>query len=561
MKNIPIGELLKEKGYITEQQLNEALEYHKGHRDKRLGKVLIELGFVTERQILTAMCEKLNLRMLPVETYPIDVEAVRKIPRTLAEKYCVLAVTLANKRLTIVIDDPLNFYGIEDIRQVTGMSLDITVAERDKIEHAIDVYYSEIEAKQAASTVMTDDERALSNVSAEAIRELEDGNDETPVIRLLNSLLLHGYNIGASDVHIEPMEIETRVRLRIDGMLIHYMVLDRALHQPLVARTKILSNLDIAEKRSPQDGHFLARVQGMEMNLRVSVVPTIYGEKLVLRYLNSSTAVSNAKQFGMNKTNYEKFMRMLQNPNGVIYITGPTGSGKTTTLYFALEELVKRQVNIMTIEDPVERHLRGVNQMQVNPLAGLTFESGLRAMLRQDPDIIMVGETRDGETASISVRSAITGHLVLSTLHTNDAISSIVRLEDMGIEPYLVANSVVGLVAQRLVRQICPYCREEYTPTEQELLLLEASPNVLYRGKGCPACNNTGYKGRIAVHELVSVDRPIRHMIAAGDPVEDIYAYAREKQNLVTLAEEARELVLQGVTTVEEMIKLMYSAD
>lgn len=559
MKNIPIGEVLKEKGYITQQQLEKALDYHKQHRDIRLGQVLTQLGFVTERQILSAMCDKLNLRMLPLETYPINIEAVKKIPRVLAEKYSAIAVSEADNRLTIVVHDPLNFYGIEDIRQVTGMQLDVTVAEESAIEHAIDVCYSEIEAKQAAATMATEEEQTLSAVSAEAMRELEEGND-TPVIRLLNSLLLHGYNIGASDIHIEPMETQTRVRLRIDGMLLPYMTLNSALHQPLIARTKILSNLDIAEKRSPQDGHFIARVEGVEMNLRVSVVPTIYGEKIVLRYLNSAAAIQNAKQFGMNPTNYEKFMRMLQNPNGIIYLTGPTGSGKTTTLYFALEELVKRQVNITTIEDPVERHIRGVNQIQVNPLAGISFESGLRALLRQDPDILMVGETRDNQTAEISVRSAITGHLVLSTLHTNDALSSIIRLQDMGIEPYLLANAVVGLVAQRLVRKICPYCREEYTPTPHIQQLLGGEVSVLSRGKGCPACNHTGYKGRIAVHEIVEIDRTMRQMITTKTSIEQMDAYVREKQAFVSLTQEAKNLVLSGITTAEEMLKLMYSA-
>ena len=559
MKNIPIGEVLKEKGYITEEQLNSALDYQRSNRDsgKRLGRVLIDQGYVTERQMLSALCEKLNMHMLQLETYPIDINVVKRLPRQIASKYCAIAVSENNSRITVVINDPMNFYGIEDIRQIIGLPVDIALAETDAIEHTIDIYYSEIEAKQAA-TLAAGGENVLSEISADAVRELEEG-DETPVIRLMNSILLHGYNIGASDIHIEPMETETRVRIRIDGMLIHYMVLDKGLHQSIIARTKILSNLDIAEKRSPQDGHFKARVDGVEMNFRVSVIPSVYGEKIVLRYLNTSSEITNAKHFGMNERNYLKFIKMLQNPNGIIYLTGPTGSGKTTTLYFALEELVKRPVNISTIEDPVERHIRGVTQMQVNPLAGLTFDSGLRSLLRQDPDIIMVGETRDSETASISIRSAITGHLVLSTLHTNDAISSIVRLQDMGIEPYLVANSLVGLVAQRLVRKICPYCREEYVPDKQDMF--DKAPEVSYKGKGCPACNNTGYKGRIAVHEVVSIDREIRRMITSKQPVEDIYDYARNKQGFTSLVEEARELVQSGVTTVEELNKLTYYVD
>lgn len=560
MKNIRIGEVLKEKGYVTDEQINAAVEYQQAHRDsgKLLGAILTEMGFVTERQILTALGEKLNYQILSLETFPIDAEAVKRIPRTLASKYCAIAVAEKNRHLVVAINDPLNFYAIEDIRQMTGMTLEIALAETNSIRRAIDVYYSEIEARQAATAYSESMGGMLSSLDVTA--DADEG-DETPAIKLLNSLLLHGYNIGASDIHIEPMETETRVRMRVDGMLLHYLMLDRRLHQSIIARTKILSNLDIAERRSPQDGHFVARVEGVEMNLRVSMVPTVYGEKAVLRYLNSSTAIKNENQFGMNAQNYQKFLHMLQNPNGIVYITGPTGSGKTTTLYLALEELVKRQVNISTIEDPVERHIRGVNQLQVNTAAGLTFESGLRSLLRQDPDIIMVGETRDSETAAISVRSAITGHLVLSTLHTNDAISSIVRLEDMGVEPYLVANSLVGLVAQRLVRTICPYCKKAYTPNEEERLLFPTPPEVLYHGEGCPACNNTGYKGRVAVHEVVAVDRTIRRMISTHDPIEDIYAYARENQGFTNLVEEARGLVEQGLTTTEELLKLSYYVD
>lgn len=557
MKNIPIGEVLKEMNYITEEQLSVALAIQKGseRKGKRLGEVLVEQGFVSERQILTALCEKLNLHILPLETFPVDREAVEKIPRSLAVKYCALAVSQAGGRLTVVLNDPLNFYGIEDIRQASGMAVDVALAEKQKIEHAIDVFYSEIEAKRAAAAIVT--ETQLMNDAPE-----EDAGEDTPVVRLLNSLLLHGYNIGASDIHVEPMEKETRVRLRVDGMLVNYLFVDKGLHQSIVARVKILSGLDIAERRSPQDGHFLTRIEGQEMNLRVSSIPTVFGEKIVLRYLNTSAEITHANQFGMNEKNYQKFLKMIQNPNGIIYLTGPTGSGKTTTLYMALEELVKRQVNISTIEDPVERRITGINQMQVNPHAGLTFENGLRALLRQDPDIIMVGETRDNETATISVRSAITGHLVLSTLHTNDAISSIVRLEDMGLEPYLVANSVVGLVAQRLVRRICPHCKTEYVPTEQECQLFpDERPDKLWRGTGCPACNNTGYKGRIAVHEVVAIDKTIRRMISARSPVEDIYIYAREQQHFTNLVEEARGLVQSGITTSEELLRLTYYSE
>lgn len=562
MKNIPIGQLLREKNYITEDQLKEAIKYQEENAatNKRIGSILIEKGFVTEKRILTALCDQLNLHILPLESFPIDKEAVKKIPRELAVKYTAIAVAMTDNRLTVVTNDPLDFYGIEDIRQVTGMSIELALAERAKIEHAIHVFYSEIETKQVAEKMLVAENQALEAMSGADIQDLDD-SDAGPVIVMLNSLLLHGYNIGASDIHIEPMESEVRIRLRVDGMLINYLTLSRTMHLPLIARAKILSNLDIAEKRLPQDGHFKTRIEGITMNLRASFIPTVYGEKMVLRFLDSNITITHAGQFGMNETNYKRFRHMLSSPHGIVYITGPTGSGKTTTLYMALEEIVKRPVNISTIEDPVERQISGVNQMQVNNTAGLTFTRGLRALLRQDPDIIMVGETRDKETAAISVRSAITGHLVLSTLHTNDAISSIVRLEDMEIEPYLVANSLSGLVAQRLVRLICPHCKESYIPTEQEIRLLGDKLPLLYHGTGCPACNQTGYKGRIAIHEVVEIDRTIRKMITDKNPIDDIYQYAREKQNFTNLEEEAKDLVVQGLTTTEELLKITYAID
>ena len=558
MKNIPIGQVLKEKGYITEEQIEKALSYQKDNKGKRLGAVLIELGFVTESQMLTALCEKLGLEILPIETFPIDLEAVKKIPRQLAAKYCLLAVSVSGNRLKVVTNDPLNFYAIEDIRLITGMTIDVTLAEREQIEKAIEVNYSEIEAKQVANTANTIADATIVSLGREAQREAEAGDDQQPVIRLLNSLLIRGFNTNASDIHIEPFENETRVRMRIDGMLIDYLTLARTLHPSLIARTKIMSNLDIAEKRLPQDGHFKATIDGVDLNVRVSVIPTIYGEKAVLRYLTSSATIDHSDQFGMEYENYMKFIGMLNNPHGIIYITGPTGSGKTTTLYMALEHLCKKPVNISTIEDPVERNIANVNQMQVNAVAGLSFEQGLRALLRQDPDIIMVGETRDSETASISVRAAITGHLVLSTLHTNDAISSIVRLADMGVEPYMTANSLVGVMAQRLMRKVCPHCKKSYDPSDLEQKLLHNRATTLYKGEGCHACNYTGYKGRIAIHEVLPIDRTVKRMISEKQPIDNIYRYAQEELHFQTLVQSAEELVLQGITTTDELYKLTY---
>lgn len=552
MKNIPIGEVLKEYGYISEAQLQEALIAQKQDRSKRLGQHLIDLGFVSEKQVLTALSDKLNEPLLDLSTARVNVDAVAKIPQNLAEKYMMVAIAEDNGRLQVVTSDPLNFYAIEDIRLVTGMNLYVCLAEKADIEKTIDYYYAEIKAKTAAS--VANDNVNIFEFDESELFDAEE--DETPVVKLLNSLLTRGYNSNASDIHIEPFDDKTLVRMRIDGQIIDYVTLAKNLHTSLIVRIKIVSNLDIAEKRVPQDGHFVTKIDDIEMNLRVSVIPTVYGEKAVLRYLNSNTPITHANHYGMTEANYLKMSMMMDMPHGIIYITGPTGSGKTTTLYMILETLAKRQVNISTIEDPVERNLERINQMQVNNVAGLTFERGLRALLRQDPDIIMVGETRDAETAEISVRAAITGHLVVSTLHTNDAVSAIVRLQDMGIESYMVANSLVGVVAQRLVRKICPHCKEKYKTTDLEKLQLGEDVEYVYRGKGCHLCNNTGYKGREAVHEIIQIDKEVRRMIASQEDIDVIYEYMKKEQNVSTLKDSAVALVKEGTTTVEELYKI-----
>lgn len=552
MKNIPIGEVLKEYGYISEAQLQEALIAQKQDRSKRLGQHLIDLGFVSEKQVLTALSDKLNEPLIDLSTSRINVDAVARIPQNLAEKYGMIAIAEDNGRLQVVTSDPLNFYAIEDIRLVTGMNLFICLAEKADIKKTIDYYYAEIKAKNAAS--VANDNVNIFEFDESELFDAEE--DETPVVKLLNSLLSRGYNAGASDIHIEPFEDKTLVRMRVDGQIIDYVTLAKNLHTSLVVRIKIVANLDIAEKRVPQDGHFVTKINDVEMNLRVSLIPTVYGEKAVLRYLNSNTPIDHANHFGMEESNYLKMSMMMEMPHGIIYITGPTGSGKTTTLYMILEALAKRQVNISTIEDPVERNLERINQMQVNTVAGLSFERGLRALLRQDPDIIMVGETRDAETAEISVRAAITGHLVVSTLHTNDAVSAIVRLQDMGIEPYMVANSLIGVVAQRLMRKICPHCKAKYKTTELEKQMLGEDIEYVYRGKGCHLCNNTGYKGREAVHEIIQVDKEVRRMITNKEEIDTIYAYMQKEQNVVTLKDSAVALVKEGITTIEELYKI-----
>ncbi len=556
MKNIPIGEVLKEYGYITDEHIARALEFQKTAEGKgrRLGDLLVSLGFVSETQVLIALAEKLELEYSDLDSESIDISSVEKIPRSLASRYNAIAVGEKGGNLRVFMSDPLDFYAQEDIKQICGHNIRFCVTEKDKIKRAVERCYSEVEARQAARNA---------NSSAQVIElsaESDDEDSDIPVIKLINSLLARGYSSNVSDIHIEPFEDKTTVRMRVDGMIVEYVSLSKGIHNSVIARIKIMADMDIAEKRIPQDGNFRTTVEGNDISVRVSVIPTVHGEKAVMRFLTTNTKIDGEESFGMDRENYLKMQSMLRAPNGIIYMTGPTGSGKTTTLYMILEELSKRQVNISTIEDPVEKKLPRVNQMSVNNTAGLTFQTGLRALLRQDPDIIMVGETRDEETASISVRAAITGHLVLSTLHTNDAASSVVRLEDMGIKPYLVANSVVGIVAQRLVRKVCSSCAEETLPTDEEKAAIPGLEKVR-RGKGCPACNNTGFKGRIAIHEMIIIDKKLKKMISDGCDTEDIREYAVRHQQMKTLGESAAELVVKGVTTPDEAMRVAYYSD
>lgn len=565
MKGIHIGEVLVEQGAITKEQLNERLKLLKaGTNDRRLAEVLTDLGYITERELLDVLGRGMGLEVIDLEFFHIDERAVEKIPKQLALKYTVMAVSMEGSGLTVATADPLDLYALEDIRLVTNMRIQLILAERTQIRHAIELNYSGIDARAAAR--LASEHAVFSRTFAENLMVNSD-EDQAPIVRLLNSLLLKGYNTNASDIHIEPYENETVVRMRRDGMLIPYMTLSPAIHQGIVARTKILANMDIAEKRKAQDGHFKITLDGREMNVRVSFVPTVYGEKGVLRFLTTNTPIDRSAAFGMSGDNYRRMKQLLRVPHGIIYFTGPTGSGKTTTLYSVLQYLSGRLVNIVTIEDPVERNLPKVNQIQVNERAGLNFQTGLRSILRQDPDIIMIGETRDPETAEISARAAITGHLVFSTLHTNDAASSVTRLMDMGIPAYLAAASIAGIISQRLMRKVCPYCQEEYEARPEEVKILYGRPADpgehvrLRRGKGCYLCNETGYKGRIAIHEILSVDTEMKRMISEGRNEEELKAYAVHRHGMTTLKEEAVKMVLAGITTLEEMERLIYTID
>lgn len=554
VKNLKLGEVLVEEGYITSDQLKTALDIQKQNKgNKLLGEVLTELGIVSEEQILKGLSKKLGCDIINIEKTDVDIKAVKKVPKNLALKYKLIAIKEDADCVTIVIQNPLNFYAIEDIKLILNKNIEIKIAKSSEIEKAIIYWYSEIEAQTAAKNANI----SVQRVADFKVEDLEKSDVENPVVSLVNSTLFKAYATGASDVHIEPFEDKTLVRIRVDGQMVDFLTLEQGLNPQIVSRIKILSGLDIAEKRLPQDGHFRAKMQNIELNVRTSIMPTVYGEKAVLRFLNKDTRVDNAETLGMSQEAYRQFAPVLDSPYGMIYFTGPTGSGKTTTLYMVIEKLMGKNVNIATIEDPVERNIPKVNQTQTNNVAGLTFERGLRAILRQDPDVIMIGETRDRETADIAVRSAITGHLVLSTLHTNDSISAIVRLMDIGIENYMISSSLAAVVAQRLVRKVCANCKKVHMITDEEEEALGFS-GISYVGAGCPECNYTGYKGRRSIHEVFIVDKEVRKMINMSSPIDDIYRYAIEKQKLRTLKSSLLDLVKEGVTSAEEYRRLTY---
>ncbi|MGB5822440.1 MAG: ATPase, T2SS/T4P/T4SS family [Proteocatella sp.] len=553
-KKLRLGDILVEYGYISENQVMQAIEIQKKDKSKRLGEILLESNMITEDQLLKALSKRLGIDIINFNNFPVDIEAVELIPRALCLKYKIIAISKNDYEVTVAVNDPLDFYSIEDVKSIINHQCNVVMAKRDDIIETIHRKYSEIDARKAA--------RAANSTVVNRVNEIENveefeiqGNDELmPIINLVNSVILKGYAEGASDIHFEPFEKQLIIRLRVDGQLIDYLDLESAIAGSITARIKILSDLDIAEKRLPQDGHFKLRIGGQDVNIRVSTIPTVYGEKLVLRFLSQVTKLDYEGQFGMNDENFKRMSKILAIPHGIIYITGPTGSGKTTTLYMIIEKMADKLINISTIEDPVERNLAKINQIQVNNQAGLTFETGLRSLLRQDPDVILVGETRDEQTAAIAVSAAITGHLVMSTIHTNDAVSTIVRLIDMGIESYMIANSLAGVVAQRLVKKICPHCKTENEPTELEKKLVPGIQRA-FKGLGCHNCNDTGYKGRISVHEILEIDNEIRKMISNKSQSDEIYEYVIANNKLKFIKDDIIDLILEGKTTVEELLR------
>lgn len=483
MKSLPIGEVLKEYGYINEEQLQIALDAQKKDRSKRLGEHLIDLGFVSEQQMLEALSDKLAEPLVSLDNIDFDINAVKKIPEAMAQKYNVIGYAFNDNVLTVATSDPLNYYGLEDVRLVSGCRISVSLATKADIQIAIERYYSDVDTLNLVDDI---DESTLPEVE-EDLNLFDANEDDTPVVKLLNSLLIRGYNTSASDIHIEPFEDKLHVRMRIDGMLVDYLDLNKNIQAALIVRIKILSNMDIAEKRLPQDGHFMGVIDGVELNIRVSVIPTIFGEKIVMRYLNSNSTIDRLSTFGMTEENFNKMNHMMSMPHGIIYVTGPTGSGKTTTLYMILEKLAQGQINISTIEDPVERKLNRINQMQVNTMSGLTFDRGLRALMRQDPDVILVGEMRDYETIQAVITLAETGHLVFSTLHTIGAPKTIDRIIDV-FPPHKQAQirAQLASVLQAVVtQQLLPLASGKGRAAALEIMIAnDAIKNLIRENKG-----------------------------------------------------------------------------
>lgn len=557
IKNIPLGQILIESNFITKEQLDHALAIQKqSGGSKKLGDILVESGIITEKELMRALEQRFKVPFVDLGEISIDNTAPALITEELASKYTVIPIDRKGGVLTVATADPMNYYALDDLKLATNMEIKVVLAAPSAIKNAIGKYYSKKHAEDAAEILNR--EFKIEDISND-YSEIDEKIDNAPVVKLVNSIIQQAVKLGASDIHIEPMEKITRIRVRVDGVLQNLMTLAVGAHNAVITRFKIMSGMNIAERRLPQDGRVETVIDDRPLDLRLSILPTVNGEKLVIRILGGMGNLLSKNQLGLGEKNAKLFDQIIKNPNGIILVSGPTGSGKTTTLYSILGEFNKPGVNIITVEDPVEYRLSGVNQVQVNTKAGLTFASGLRSILRQDPDIIMIGEIRDGETAQIAVRAAITGHLVLSTIHTNDAPSTITRLVDMGIEPYLASSSVVGIIAQRLVRNICPRCKADYEPSPYERDLLGLSETErLWRGKGCTFCSGTGYKGRTAIHEIMLIDKKTRELISRNVTADELRTYALEN-GMITLQQSCTELVVKGITTVEEMLKVTYN--
>lgn len=567
-----IGQICVNLKLITKDQLDQALEKQKQLKEESLGDVLVNMGLIGEKDRVRCLGEQWGVPFVELAELKPEPDVIKMVAQEMARRHKVIPVARNNGKLSLAMKNPLDIFVIDEIRLMTGVEVEPMIACEEEIVAAIGrCYHSEASVKKAVSEVMRDIEGAdIDFTTTEAVKEedisieqLKELSEEAPVIRLANLIISRAVADGASDIHIEPTKEAVRIRFRIDGILHEAMAAPKKVQASLTSRIKIMAEMDIAEKRAPQDGRIGAVIDGRQFDFRVSTLPSVYGEKIVLRVLDKSSISIGLNRLGLLPETQERFESLIMRSYGIILVTGPTGSGKSTTLYSVLSKLNSGEKNILTIEDPVEYELGGVTQVQVNKKAGLTFAAGLRTMLRQDPNIIMLGEIRDAETATIAVEAALTGHLVLSTLHTNDAPGATTRLIDMGIEPFLISSGVIGVLAQRLVRCICPKCKEQYKPPLDAVKRLgipmdQGSTVTFYRGKGCDHCKGSGYKGRIGVYELMFMTDKIRDLILARSSSHLIRQAAIES-GMKTLKEDAMEKILLGTTSLEESLRVIYS--
>jgi len=543
-----IGELLVEAGYITQEQMDKALREQKLTGEK-LGEILIKNGWITREELDQALASQIGVSRFDLSSYIIDLEVIRLVPENFARQYKLIPVFKVENTLTVAMTEPTNVFVIDELQKLTGCIIEPVMADEMAVHKAHEQYYGTSASLQEIVAFLDKDK----------VKDIENLGEEAPVIKLVNLMIIKAIEQNASDIHIEPEERFLGVRYRVDGILYRRESLPKYLQPAVISRIKIMSGLDVAEKRLPQDGRILMKVGAKDIDFRVSTCPTVHGENAVLRILDKSSMMLGLESLGFSHNELKDFEYLISQPYGIILVTGPTGCGKTTTLYGALRKINKEDVNIMTVEDPVEYQFPQIRQVQILPKIGLSFAAALRSFLRQDPDIIMVGEIRDLETAEIAVQAALTGHLVFSTLHTNDAPTAFTRLIDMGIEPFLVSSSLLGVLAQRLVRKICTHCREEYTPSPEILksLGIEAKEGKasFSHGKGCRLCNNTGYKGRVGIFELLKNSPGIQGLVLKKASADEIREQGK-KEGLCILRESAIQKLLKGITTPEEIIRV-----
>ena len=550
-----IVEVLLEKGLITPEHLAEAMDLRK-KEGVRLDRALVRLGHVNEEELLKIMSDQLAIPMIDLSTVQVDVEVLRSMPAKLVYRKNLVPISRSNGTLTVATSDPLDLYAFDELRLLTGLTIQPVLAPQEEISKLIKEHYGV--GGDTIDELMNGDERTATGEASPDSEDLLEMAQEASVIKLVNEIFLEALNERASDIHIEPYEKRLSVRYRIDGVL-HDASMPPQISRfqaAIISRIKILSNLNIAEKRLPQDGRIKFQVGNRQIDVRVSVIPMLWGEGIVMRILETSTTLFTLPQLGMAEDTFAVFREIIARPHGILLVTGPTGSGKTTTLYAALQEILSDEIKMVTIEDPVEYHLEGVNQIQVAPKIGMTFARGLRAILRHDPDVVMIGEIRDLETAEAAIQASLTGHLVLSTLHTNDACSAATRLLDMGVEPFLVTSTLAGAMAQRLVRMVCPDCKEEYVPDREQFPAdFHLEPGMkLWRGTGCRKCRGTGYRGRSGLFELLVADDAVREKIMERRPAGEMVAVAK-KAGLRLLREDGWVKVRAGITTPEEVMR------